>query len=130
MTEEKEEKEGLKAVADRVRTNGKVLTVPTGELRDAFGAKRLGKIVSDRIRDELSSMGIGMIPMESKDSKEPGDSDWNRRESVRLYVLGSEVDHLIQAVNTPGELGDEKIRDAVGGRATEILNEIRILVCE
>lgn len=127
MTEEKEKREGLKDVCDRVRANGKVLTVPTAELRDAFGAKRLGKIVSDRIRDELRSMGIGMVPTENRDS---GESDWNRREHVRLYELGSEVDHLIQAINTPGEIGDEKIRDAVGGRATEILNEIRILVCE
>jgi hypothetical protein len=95
-------------------------TVTMYSLREAYGAGRLGVHVRRNISDELSGHGLGHFPRELPDDQE---------KLVRLYKLGSPAAHLIAAVLSPSEEGDEAIREAVAGNAASLLEEVRELVC-
>lgn len=106
-----------------VDANEGVLTVTMVELRDAYGAGRLGWRVRDGISKDLHGHGLAHYPVDLPDSQE---------RPVRLYKLGSPVQDLIDAVLNPDaadNFKDEQIRRAVSGREAELLRRVRELLC-
>lgn len=117
-----EQSERLGALEQRVVEAGGVVTMEASEVRDAYGADRLGSIVRGHITDALRRRGIAHYP------KEFPDRQWS---PVRLYKLGGEVGQIIEAVLEPGGDGDQRLRRATGDSSAEaVLARIRELVCE
>lgn len=106
---------------DAVIAAGGVLTVRVGDVRDAFGYGRLGINVRDRISKELKGLGISHYPVEVPDWQEI---------PIRLFRMGSPIADLIDAVLNPSQGHDEELRQAVSGSASDILNQVRALVCQ
>ena len=109
-------------ISSFVRSNGDVVTVSMGELRDAAHAGKLGKYVKVQIVNELSSHGIGYLP--------EGDLPDYQEHQVRLYRKGSPAGRLIDAVLKVGPVGDKHIREATEVKPSEVLDKIRALVCD
>jgi hypothetical protein len=103
-----------------VEANGGVQSFPMSRVRDAYGAGRLGVHVRTNISKSLQGLGLGHFPSDLPDSQDA---------TVRLFKLGSPVADLIDAVLRPGAAQDQKIRDASGGNAEEVLAAIREIVC-
>lgn len=106
--------------AELARNNG-VLTVEAWQVRDAYGAERLGAQVRANITSALRGRGIGHYPEEFPDRQ------WS---AVRLYKVDSPAGRLIDAVLHPGTGPDQTIREAGSGQAAQIVSRIRELVCE
>jgi hypothetical protein len=103
-----------------VVANDNVLTVTMQDLRDAYGALRLGVNVRNDITKRLAGNGLGHYPTHLPAYQ---------HEAVRLFTLGSAVADLIQAALTPGEEHDELLRSKAESEAAMIVEKIRALVC-
>ncbi len=103
-----------------VEANGGVQSFTMDVVRDAYGAGRLGVHVRSGISKALQGMGLGHYPPMLPDSQ---------YEKVRIYKLGSQVADVIGAVLRPGSEGDERLRELTGGNASELLAQVRELVC-
>ena len=94
-----------------------------GNLRDAVGMKKLGIHVAAEIETKLRGQGLGHYPLELP---------LNQDESVRLYVLGSQVDELITAVLDVSPEKDVLLQQRSGGdasaRAESILAQVKDLI--
>lgn len=106
----------LRPFDSKVQEAGGVKTFSVQEIRDAFGAGRLGKNVRDEISRTLSAFGLGHIPAEFPD---------RQHEQVRLYKKGTMVGDFISGVIEPSESGDEKIKSLVSNKDSETLHQIR-----
>lgn len=115
--------EDVRAVVDEA--DG-VLTMAMWELRDAYGKHRLGVHVRANISRALKGMGLGHYPERGSDGEL---LPYSQYDSIRIYKLGSPVADLIDAVLEPSEDHDEELRQASSGGATEILDQVRELVC-
>lgn len=111
----------LDELADELDRNSGVLTVKAWQVRDAYGAERLGAQVRANITSALRGRGIGHYPHDFPDRQDT---------LVRLYKIDSPAGRLIEAVLNPGSVPDQKIREAVNGDASQILTRIRELVCD
>src|SRR5262245_28479743 len=103
-----------------VEENGGVKSFAMWKVRDAYGAGRLGVHVRTNISKQLQGMGLGHFPENLPDSQDA---------TVRVFKLGSPVADVIDAVLRPGTAGDEKLKDAAGGNAEDVLAQVRELVC-
>ena len=112
---------GFDELRKDVEANENVMTVRMDELRNEAGQRRLGRHVASDISNQLRRRGLHHTPTEL-----PVDAT----REVRLYVLGTPVAEVIEAVLEPGEEGDQKLRALAGGESGEILQRIRALVCE
>jgi len=112
--------ETLDDVRRQVLDNGNIITIGMERLRNAHGAERLGELVRANISRKLSSLGLSHFPIEL-----PG----SQADVVRLYMQGSPVANLIDAVLNPSPAHDEEIREAVQGNNSDTLDKIRELVC-
>jgi hypothetical protein len=110
----------LETIKDKVEAEGGVASLLMGDVRDAYGAGRLGVHVRSGISKALLGMGLGHFPTDLPDSQYA---------RVRIYKLGSSVADVIEAVLNPGEAGDARLRETAGGNAEGLLAEIRELVC-
>jgi hypothetical protein len=110
----------LEALREQVTDNGDVATVSMRQVRDAYGAGRLGRHVRMNISRALQSQGLGHYPPELPD---------DQGQYIRVYRLGSPAAVFIDAVLNPNPDHDETIREAAGGEAAEILEQIKELVC-
>ncbi|MFJ2189008.1 hypothetical protein ACIOJE_13805 [Kitasatospora sp. NPDC087861] len=90
------------------------------QLKGIKGAGRLGVHVRDAISRELASHGMGHIPSQLPSYQE---------EPVRLYLLGSPIADIVQAVLQPSDRGDEALRALGNEESQEIIRQIRQLVC-
>jgi hypothetical protein len=97
-----------------------VKTVSMANLRDIYGVKRLGIHVCEEISNKLAGMGLGHSPELEPDA-------WQH---VRVYKLGTPVGDVLNAADRPGDEGDKMLRKVVQDNASEVLREIRALVCE
>ncbi len=111
----------LADIQNEVERNGGVLTVSMQELRDAFGAGRLGRHVVTGISEELLKLGLGHFPQ-----KLPASQD----AEVRIYKQGGTIARIIDAVLRPSSSSDDVLRDVGGGGAALKLRRIREIVCE
>ncbi|MCH7699453.1 MAG: hypothetical protein IH865_11005 [Chloroflexi bacterium] len=113
--------ETMDDLREAVETRDGVLTLLLEQVRDAYGAGRLGVHVRTAISKKLQGLGLGHYPDPLPTYQE---------EEVRLYTLGSGIADIIGAVLGPSREHDEEIRSAVGGEAAEVLEKVRELVCE
>ena len=104
-----------------VQTKGGVVTLSAEELRDRYGAERLGINVRTAISNELAGRGLAHYPRNLPD---------RHYELVRVYRLGSPIADLIEAVLTVDPKADAKLRKAVKGDCEKILSKIRELLDE
>ena len=111
--------ESLEEIRDSVDGADGVLTPQMGDVRDAYGAGRLGVHVRTNISKKLRSMGLDHYPGELPPWQEG---------LVRIYRQGSAIADLIDAALDPSDEHDEELRVAVGGDAQDILDAIRELV--
>ena len=104
-----------------VASEGGVLSCTMEELREMEGAGRLGVHVRSAISRTLAGAGLGHIPRELPTYQ---------HQEVRIYRLGSPMEDIVNAVLSPSDAGDQKLRDAVDADKQEVLNQIRSLVCD
>jgi len=109
----------LDVIFDRLTTNGGVETIWMRELKELNGGMKLGSNVRSRIEEHLAYRRIGFVG-------ETLPNDENA--SVRLFLKGSPVARLIEAVERKGAAADEELRElsvAVVPRTTqELVREI------
>jgi len=110
----------LEELREQVEASGNVLTVPMLDVRDAYGAGRLGIHVRNNISKALQGLGLGHYPEVLPDSQVA---------QIRVYKLGSPAADFIDAVLNPSTDHDEAIREATGGETATVLEQIRELVC-
>lgn len=111
-------------IKERVEQQGDIRTVTMEELREAYGASRLGVHVRNEISRALAGVGLGHIPEELPSYQ---------HEQVRLYKKGTTAGELIDTVLSPGEYNDNKLVEQLGdGQAdyADIVQKIRELVAE
>lgn len=113
-------------LADRCADNGGVLAVTLGDLRDAVGADRLGRMVMNRITAELDANGLGHFPLDVlKENDQP--RQWHE---VRIYRKGnSATARAIQAVLHPNPRRDQFLGELGDNGAAQTLDRVRELVC-
>jgi len=104
-----------------VEANGNLRVVTMYELREAHGAAKLGVHVRNAISEQLAAVGLGHFPYDLPSYQE---------QEVRLYRRGTPIADLVEAVLSPSEFGDDRLREAGTNTATEILSQVRQLVCE
>jgi len=110
--------EELASLVDR---NGGVFTVTMGELRDAYGVRKLGVHIRSGISEKLKSLGLRHLPT---------DLPIYQEQLARIYRDGSAVGRLIAAaVYGIGEDADQVLRDAASGEDAVIVQKMRELVC-
>lgn len=105
-------------VADLERSEG-IMTVTMLRLRNAFGKERLGSHVVAGIAAQLKSRRI---------AHSPNSLPSYQNEQVRLYKMGTPVADIIQAARRIGPKYDRLLREATGGNAAAILDQVRALV--
>ncbi|MHB1787813.1 MAG: hypothetical protein ACYCS7_17100 [Acidimicrobiales bacterium] len=93
----------MRDLLDYVVCAGMVLSVEMRVVRDASGNERLGRLVRERVAGELRRLGLGHFPRVLPDRQD---------DLIRLYVLGSPVGNLIEAVLAVGTEGDYLLRCA------------------
>ena len=108
-------------LATIVDDNAGLTTVSMYDLREAYGVKRLGRIVLDQMSQRLEGQGLGHVPKDL-----PSDQS----EEVRVFRLGSPVAQLIQAAFNPGDQFDSNIRDAINNTDSSRIDRIRELLEE
>lgn len=104
-----------------VKDNGGVVTVAAEDLRDRYGADRLGVNVRASIANELAGRGLAHYPTPLPD---------RHYDLVRVYKQGSPIADLIQAVLTVDSKSDARLRRAAKGDCEKVLAKIRELLDE
>ena len=107
-------------VRNAVTTNDGLYKITMEILKKIEGAGRLGVHVRQSISRSLESHGIGHLPRELPP---------NQEDAVRLYLLGSPIADVVQAVLSPSDRGDETLRSIGSSEAQEQLRQIRQIVC-
>ena len=112
--------DNLDAIKAAVEDNDGVLTIKMAQLREAYGAGRLGVHVRAGISKALSGIGLAHYPIPLSDSQ---------FDYVRLYKQGSPVADLIGSVLSPSPASDQTLLEATGGEAAALLAQVRELIC-
>jgi hypothetical protein len=112
---------GYDQLEEDVRNHGDVLTVTMGELRDCEGMGRLGKFVVAAIDRSLRQRGLAY----------QGELELGQTERVRIYKQGTATAKLIEAIASrpPSEATDTVIRQYAEDSDSDVLQQIRLLVC-
>ena len=113
MAEQVNSYEDLKKVVDEGKG---VVTVYAASLRDAEGAGRLTERINGNISRSLASRGLGHVPLTVS---ELPTSQWDE---VRVFDRTSPIGDVIVAAHTVGEDADARLREAVNGDATALLD--------
>jgi hypothetical protein len=104
---------------------GGVLATTLGDLRDAVDAGKLGRLVMERIAQELAANGLGYFPREVLDSNDQP-RQW---EPVRVYRKGAgALARAIEAVLDPSPRGDAFLVELGSSDAQDKLRRIREIV--
>lgn len=111
-------------IKDQVEKSGNVLTVTMEQLREAYGAGRLGVHVREEISQMLAGIGLGHVPQELPNYQ---------HELVRLYKRGTPVGQIIEVVLTPSEQHDRTLVERFSVQGPDyaaLIQKIRDLVAE
>ena len=115
----------LEDIYQDVRRNDGVLTVPMKRLKSLHGAERLKSLVRQSIRDHLSYRQIGFVGPELPASE---------NESVRLYLKGTPVARIIEAVQLEGVRGDQQLRDLADTGSTvttqDLIKKLKLVLSQ
>ncbi len=109
----------LDQIRDQVKSDGGARAYKMETLRKAAGYGKLGKYVVIEISNHLRRRGLGHAP-----EPLPADS-WA---TVLVYELGSDIEKLVNAVNSPSDDGAAFIRSFANQDAAESLERIRALL--
>lgn len=99
-----------------------VVTVYAGSLREAEGAGRLTQRINANISKSLHSRGLGHVPF---DAAHLPTSQWDQ---VRVYDRTSPIGEVIAAAHEVSEDMDARLREAVNGDATALLEQVRSIL--
>lgn len=99
-----------------------VVTVYAASLRDAEGAGRLTERINSNISKSLHSRGLGHVPFKAEDLPT------SQRAQVRVYDRTSPIGEVITAAHEVSEDMDARLREAVNGEATALLDQVRTLL--
>ena len=97
-----------------------IFRVTMGLLKMIKGSGRLGVIVRSHMSGDLISHGLGHLPEEL-----PA----NQEDEVLLYLKGSPLAEIIEAVLHPTRQGDEILRNMSSSAAQAKLKQIQEIVC-
>lgn len=97
-------------------------TVAVESLRDAEGAGRLTERINTNISKSLASRGLGHVPFEAADLPT---SQWAE---VSVFDRTSPIGAVIAGAHAVGEEADERLREAINGDATLLLDQVRTLL--
>lgn len=101
----------LGGLRERVADAGGVLTLSMKELKDSFGAGRLGKQVRARIVEGLHYYQLFFT----------GELPNDERADLRIYLRGTKVGRILDAAGTLGVAADQQLRDfAYGDTKSEV----------
>lgn len=109
-------------VAEAVADGDGVATFTAGELRTALGAGRLTPWVNQQILDALHSRGMATVPATADELPT------YQHHEVRVYDATSPIGKIISAAIKPGTEADERLRSTIDNDASEILNQIRVMI--
>lgn len=107
----------LTELKNAVQTNGGVMTVDVADIRDAYGAQRLGSQVREEVIRRLKSLGLEHRPKTFPHYQE---------ERVRLFIKDSPPGRLIRDVEHIAPAADRRIRAAAARDG--VIQQIRELV--
>jgi len=99
-----------------------VATVYAASLRDAEGAGRLTERINGNISKSLASRGLGHVPFDAADLPT---SQWAE---VRVFDRTSPIGEVIMAAHDVSEDADARLREAINGDATALLDQVRTLL--
>lgn len=115
----------LEEIHQDIKQNGDVLTVPMKRLKTLHGAERLKSLVRQSIQNHLSYRQIGFVGDELPASE---------NESVRLYLKGTPVARIIEAVQLKGASGDRQLRELAntGSAATtqDLIQKLKLVLSQ
>jgi hypothetical protein len=115
----------LNELYQALRENDGVLTIWMKELKDLHGPQRLGNRVRDSIERHLAERGIAIVGEVLPNSESA---------SVRLYLKGTRVARLIEAVELKGAAGDQLLRElattSFPTTTRELIQKLKALVSE
>lgn len=102
--------EKLDDLVKEVKANGDVLTVSMRRLKDLYGGYRLKGLIRKSIADGLLYRQLGFVGI--------GDELPNsENDNVRLYLKGTPVGSIIEAVLLEGQPGDMRLREIAASNA-------------
>ena len=112
----------FEAIVQEVSDAGNVAVFEMWQLRDAGGWSKLGVNVVKALSNMLDEVGLGTLPVGA-----PLPLDGMGQ--VRIYRQRSNLGSLVEAVTSPSGKGDEVLRRLTSDDASEVLDQIRELVC-
>jgi hypothetical protein len=111
--------EHLDELRKEVENNGGIVATTMQELRDAYGARKLGVHVRTAISNELAGRGLGHVPAELPEYQ---------HYEVLIFRLGSDIARVVQAVQSPSAQSAALLRDLAQSEARTRLEQIRALL--
>lgn len=115
----------MQELSDWVDEQGGVGMATLGELRDAVEAEKLGKLVMQRIHQELAAHGLGYFPRNLIEANNVP----RQHQEIRLYRKGSSpAARAIEAVLDPSAAGDAFLAELSANDAQTTIARIRELV--
>jgi hypothetical protein len=109
----------------RLREADGVLTVWMKELKELHGAQRLGDRVRESIERHLAERGVAAVGETLPNSE---------NESARLYLIGTKVARIVEAVEQKGAAGDQQLRELARTSwpltARELLTKLKEIVAQ
>jgi hypothetical protein len=115
----------VSSLREKIENKGGVWCVSMATIRDHCGFERLGVHVVDRMARAVDGVGIGFLPVES--TTFPMD----RTQKVTLYLKDTRVGRVLEATRQPTRtVSLKEFRAANSDEAADMLEEIRMLVCE
>lgn len=100
-------KHTLGSLDQDIRANGGLLTINMEDLRDTFGAQRLGKHVRENITETLKRQGISHYPDPLPNSQ---------LAFIRLFRTDSQVGELMRAIEHPDPNTDQFVLQSIKKR--------------
>jgi len=122
MEMDKKARARFEAIVQEVSDAGDVAVFSMWQLRDAGGWSKLGVNVVQALGNMLDEVGLGTLPVGAS-------LPLDQMGQVRIYRQRSNLGSLVEAVTRPSGKGDEVLRRLTSDDASEVLDQIRELVC-
>lgn len=106
----------LDQVRSAVESNDGILSIEMGELRDAYGAGKLGVNVVSSISHELLAQGIKHWPPELPVKQ------WER---VRLFKANTNLANIIELLNKFEDANDNRLIELTTSEAQHKIEQIK-----
>jgi hypothetical protein len=120
----------LDAIQKKVKDADGVLTVSMKELKELHGALRLKELVRESIAEHLKYKQIGFVGVgPGYDELPNSENEW-----VRLYMKGTPVARIVEAVLLKGNGGDQQLRELASSSSAvttqDIIQKMKLLIAQ